>query len=87
MVKDVVWAGVAPLSDIINSGKYGLDGRKPLEGETGFMAANNTVSPNYFAALEIPLLFGRTFTEQEIRSKAAVIIINETLAWIPTGNN
>src|SRR5262249_37315628 len=51
-----------------------------LEGEARVMASNNTVSSNYFAALGVPLLLGRTFTEQEARGEAPVVIINESLA-------
>jgi putative ABC transport system permease protein len=40
-----------------------------------------TVCDNgYFQALRIPLLKGRLFTEREMREKANVVIINETMA-------
>jgi len=79
-VKEVVWVGIAPLGGRVKADSYGPDGRKPLEGEATVMASNNTVSSNYFAALGVPLLLGRTFTEQEARGEAAVVIINESLA-------
>ncbi len=40
----------------------------------------HSVTPNYFHAMGIPLLRGRVFTEQDVRGKPGVIIINETLA-------
>jgi macrolide transport system ATP-binding/permease protein len=80
MVKDVVWVAVVPLGGSSRDSSYGPDGRKPLDGEPRVSAANNVVSPNYFAALGIPLLYGRTFSESEIRSETAVVVINEALA-------
>jgi len=80
IVKEVVWVGIAPLGGNIRSSSYGPDGRKPLEREAEVMASNNTVSSNYFAALGVPLLLGRTFTEQEARVEAPVVIISESLA-------
>ena len=73
-----------------NPVRYGTDG-PPLrvgpnggefivDGGTGNFADSNEVAPNYFAALGIPLLYGRTFTEQENRDEAAVVVINEALA-------
>jgi predicted permease len=40
----------------------------------------NTVSPNYFDTLGIPLLQGRTFSEQEMKDQTPVALINETMA-------
>jgi len=79
-VKEVIWVGLAPLGGNVKADSYGPDGREPLEEEAEVMASNNTVSSNYFAALGVPLLLGRTFTEQEARREAAVVIINESLA-------
>jgi putative ABC transport system permease protein len=38
------------------------------------------VAPNYFAALGVPLLSGRAFTEQDTSDNKAVVIVNEALA-------
>jgi predicted permease len=40
----------------------------------------NTVSPNYFETLGIPLLQGRTFSEQEMKEQTPVAVINEAMA-------
>jgi len=80
MVKDVVWVGNVPLGGSLTSSSYGPDGRSPLEGEPIVSATNNVISPNYFAALGIPLLYGRTFSERDTSSDSAVVIINEALA-------
>jgi len=51
--------------------------RKPNE-DMGAQYA--IVSPRYFAALSIPLLAGRDFTEQDDAAHSRVAIINETMA-------
>jgi predicted permease len=43
-------------------------------------AAERGAEPGYFAAMEIPILRGRTFTNQERLDRANVVIINQTAA-------
>jgi predicted permease len=40
----------------------------------------NTVSPDYFSTMEMPLLSGRTFRAEDAKSKRAVAILNQTAA-------
>jgi predicted permease len=40
----------------------------------------NAVDPGYFELLGIPILRGRTFNEQDNKSSAQVMVINETMA-------
>ena len=42
--------------------------------------ATRTISPRYFAAMGIPLLSGRTFTEADQTGAPGVVIVNRTLA-------
>jgi predicted permease len=51
-------------------------GNAPSTGGGGYYS----VSSNYFDTLKIPLLRGRTFTEQEDGSSPGVVIINEAMA-------
>ena len=39
-----------------------------------------SISPGYFRTMQIPLLKGRVLTERDMRDKAGVIVVNETLA-------
>ncbi|MGD8454002.1 MAG: ABC transporter permease [Phycisphaerae bacterium] len=55
----------------------GDDGRS---SGTSPMAAFNAVNPEYFSAMDIPLLAGRGFTEHDAGETSAVAVINETLA-------
>jgi predicted permease len=96
LVKDAVWVHHAPLDDNpfgldSRDDSYHLDDGSAsivdVKGRSGTMArgpgnlaASNLVAPNYFAALGVPLLYGRTFTEEDTRNNKAVIVINEALA-------
>jgi putative ABC transport system permease protein len=51
-------------------------GKDPATGGAGYL----TVSWNYFGAFKIPVLRGRTFTEQDNGTAPGVVLINETMA-------
>ena len=38
------------------------------------------ISPGYFKTMRVPLLVGRDFDDRDVRSKATVMIVNETFA-------
>lgn len=60
---------------------FAIEGMPPRrEGEPSPYANYQVVSPDYFDAMEIPLLKGRTFTRQDNRDAPAVVIINSRLA-------
>jgi hypothetical protein len=52
------------------------------------MCSLNMISPNYFAALRIPLLQGRIWSEDENQNGALVAVINRTMAqrYFPNGD-
>jgi predicted permease len=43
-------------------------------------AEEPAVTPGYFSALQIPLLAGRTFTDQDVTGKPSVAVVNDTFA-------
>src|SRR5688572_25409810 len=56
-----------------------IDGYQPRRDEDlSFMS--NTVGPDYFHTLRIPLTAGREFENQDDDTAAAVAIVNNTLA-------
>ena len=55
-------------------------GRPPLTGGTGGMVAWRWVTPAYFSALNIPILRGRPFTEDQRTSTDRPIILSSLLA-------
>jgi putative ABC transport system permease protein len=57
-----------------------VEGHEPAAGENPPMIGKNTVGPNYFQTLGIPLLRGRDFTAEVQQGTPSVVIINETMA-------
>ncbi len=56
-----------------------VDGGAPQRLNLGF-AGVNRFSPGYLETLKIPILHGRNFTDEDIRSDASVAIISEAMA-------
>lgn len=57
-----------------------IDGRPAPSGGTGGMVTWRLVTPEYFAALDIPIVRGRGFTNEERTSKGYYLILSESLA-------
>jgi predicted permease len=76
------WHGGSRLGDF-----YVL-GRPPIPPETGGALVRRLVTPDYFRVLNIPILEGRGFTEEERSSKGDFMILSRRLAeWLfPKGD-
>ncbi len=57
-----------------------VSGRPPLPARTGEMITSRVVSPDYFRALDIPILQGQSFTQEEQDSNEHVVILSKQLA-------
>jgi len=57
-----------------------IDGYTAPDGEKFIDTQTNQVGPQYFATMQIPLLYGREFTDRETRKSPGVAIVNEALA-------
>jgi predicted permease len=77
------------LSDTVPPGGYRRDhiysimevaGRPPMTGTTGGMVAWRWVTPDYFTALNIPIVRGRGFTEEQRTSSEHFMILSSGLA-------
>jgi predicted permease len=55
-------------------------GRPKPTGGTGGLAAWRWVTPDYFRALDIPILQGESFTEEELTSRSHFIVLSKLLA-------
>jgi putative ABC transport system permease protein len=65
-----------------------VEGRESQPMEIGFHAQDNFYTPGYFTTLQIPILQGRNFTDDDLRSQEPIAIISESMArqcW-PTEN-
>ena len=61
-------------------GTIGVRGRKRYMERTGGSVTYRTVTPGYFSALELPLLRGRGFREEDRNPNKNVIILSQSLA-------
>ena len=61
-------------------GSLHVPGIQPPQGRTSFPANWNAVSPGYFRTLQMPLVSGRDFTEQDTTAAPRAIIINGAMA-------
>ncbi|HEX5965404.1 MAG TPA: ABC transporter permease [Pyrinomonadaceae bacterium] len=68
-----------PLSGTRNDTPFVVEGRPAVKPDEEITADFRSVNHNYFQALQIPLLRGRNFTEQDVRDSAKVIVVSEQL--------
>jgi putative ABC transport system permease protein len=68
--------------------QFSLDGHAPASGEEQPRAGFAVISPGFFAALGLPVLEGRDFTDADRNATEPVAIVSETFAqrMFPKGN-
>ena len=85
-VRDAAIATSFPFSGNTNSDGYLVDGRtEPAGAGLDAQTVLLSVGPGYFQTLEIPIKFGREFTDADLAGSAPVTIVNEALAsryWV-----
>ncbi len=69
-----------PFSGLGGSSSFAIEGRPAPPGDPGPHSDIGDVSPDYFAALKIPIRSGRVFSAQDQRNTAPVVVIDDTLA-------
>jgi predicted permease len=69
-----------PLSQMMAWGPITIDGRVPAAGEKFINVDMRMVGGDYFRAMEIPLVEGRLFTEQDTRTSQRVTLIDAHMA-------
>jgi len=76
-----------PFEDAPDAG-IRIDGRPIGASDSGTTANYYRVTPQYFRSMEIPLMRGRFFNEQDTANHLPVVIINETMAkrFFPSEN-
>ncbi|HEX5736621.1 MAG TPA: ABC transporter permease [Blastocatellia bacterium] len=78
-VESVGAVTLLPLVGSNNRASFNIKSRPYPENEEP-VAEFRAVTPNYFRAMGIPVIRGRTFTEHDVKGKTGAIIINETMA-------
>jgi putative ABC transport system permease protein len=79
-VKEVTTVSVLPLSGGGGTSRFVLEGRRSVAAQEEHEANSREISPNYFAAMGVPLRAGRSFSGQDKKGSPNVVIINQTLA-------
>ncbi|HEY1527454.1 MAG TPA: ABC transporter permease [Candidatus Angelobacter sp.] len=69
-----------PLSEMFAWGPINVEGRVPPPGEKFINADERVVGGHYFEAMQIPLLKGRLFDDQDTLDKPRVILVDEFMA-------
>jgi putative ABC transport system permease protein len=79
-VKAAGAVNLVPLENRDESIFFSIEGRPPFAPGEAPLADLRTISTGYFGAMEIPLLKGRIFTDQDRQAVPAPVIISDKLA-------
>ena len=68
--------------------QFTVEGYAPASGEEYPIAKFRNISPGFFAALGVPLLAGRDFTDDDRRGQELVVIVSQSIAqrMFPNGD-
>jgi predicted permease len=69
-----------PLSQMYAWGPITVEGRPVTPDEKFINVDQRTVAGDYFAAMEIPLISGRFFTDEDTRESPLVVVIDQRMA-------
>jgi len=70
-----------PLSGESHTSNFTIEGRPAVAPSDRPWGVHSTISPDYFRLMDIPLLKGRYFTDQDTAESALVAIIGEQTAY------
>jgi putative ABC transport system permease protein len=62
-----------------STGSFAVEGYQPPPNKPGPWGDQRVVSPGFFTALKVPLIKGRTFTEQDGASGPQVVVVDEEM--------
>jgi predicted permease len=79
-VKTVSLAAMAPLGTATMETGVVIEGREARSEAPPLIVGHNVVSPEFFAALSIPVLRGRSFVDADWNAGPEIAIVNETMA-------
>lgn len=75
-----------PFSGNVSSGSYAIVGYTPGPGEAAPHGRQDAVGGDYFRAMQIPLVAGRTFDDRDVVDSPPVVVIDQYLVkrYFPT---
>ncbi len=79
-VESVTLAYSVPLSYYNNGGSIYIEGQVLDQSNRAPTGGYNTVDPNYFQTMRMPILAGRAFTDADTNSSLLVAVINQSMA-------
>lgn len=79
-VESVGMSFTIPLGYIFDATMALPEGQSVARDEPEKLIGSNTVTPGFFDALRLRVVAGRAFSEQDVETSPAVVIVNETLA-------
>jgi predicted permease len=90
-VERVAFGNVVPWRDAGTFGhgvQFAVEGHTPADGEENPHARLRNVTPGFFAALGVPILAGRDFTDDDRGGQELVVIVSQSIAQrlFPDGN-
>lgn len=78
--QEATLVSLAPLSGSLQASKFSIEGRPAASDKQINRAGFHVVSPEYFSTMKIPLVAGRSFTEQDRKDSPAVAVISQKMA-------
>ena len=80
-VGKIGWTTALPYGDSeLPPQRFAIVGDPPVARDNRPFTDVQAASPGYFAALDLPIVAGRSFTERDIRESTPVVIVNEEFA-------
>ena len=76
-VRAATFSSVALLSGTRQNKRISVPGYVPVPG-VPLVVNTNGLAPNFFAAMELPLVLGRGFTAQDVEAAPRVAVVNQT---------
>jgi predicted permease len=73
-------ASIIPLEPSWDQTQIVVPGVEAAPGAPSFAVGRAAVSPGYFETVKMPLLAGRSFTEDDARARTRAIVVNQTFA-------
>lgn len=74
------WTANPPMNGAESDTLLNFPGVAPPRGRQGYDVQTAQITPGYFAAMGIPLLRGRVFTQTDMAGAHGVVIVNEAFA-------